>query len=452
MEVPESFMEEIQLIVLPRYILLLLFCLLCNAIFVIGKFAFVQLRREYIEEIVRDGNEKARFLLSLYERPNVFLGMAQLGMAITSLLSGILVAVILFDLLPVMLYYFPSFWAVGAAYVVLFMLLCVVLQWVLGELVPKSIGLQRAESSLMLVGHFIYTCSRLFYPCIVFGNWLGRTLLHSSNLIVTNEIDMAHSEDEIRMLVTASHREGKIDQVESELIGNVFDFADRLAKEIMVPRQDIVCLYADETMADHLKTIRQSRHTRYPLCNEDKDHILGLVHIKDFMDLYLHKRTNLRLVTRPILMVPEVMHVSKLLQMMRAQRTYLAMVVDEYGSTVGLIGLEDIMEELVGNIQNEHTTEKEEIVNLPGGAYEFDGTVLLEDVEELLHIPVEEDIDADTIGGYVFNVLGHTATVKEEVRIGDYRFIVTELQGFRISRVQAVPVAPEKEGEGDGEA
>ena len=165
---------------------------------------------------------------------------------------------------------------------------------------------------------------------------------------MTNEIDMAHSEDEIRMLVTASHKEGKIDQVESELIGNVFDFADRLAKEIMVPRQDIVCLYTEDTMNQHLQTIRQSRHTRYPLCEDDKDHVLGLVHIKDIMDLYIHKRSNLNLIKRPILMVPEIMPASKLLQLMRMRRTYLAMVVDEYGSTVGLIGLEDILEELVG--------------------------------------------------------------------------------------------------------
>ena len=261
---------------------------------------------------------------------------------------------------------------------------------------------------------------------------------------------MAHSEDEIRMLVTASHKEGKIDQVESELIGNVFDFADRLAKEIMVPRQDIVCLYTEDTMSQHMQTIRQSRHTRYPLCEDDKDHVLGLVHIKDIMDLYIHKRSNLNLIKRPILMVPEIMPASKLLQLMRTRRTYLAMVVDEYGSTVGLIGLEDILEELVGTIQNEHTQEKEEIQPLPDGAYEFAGTVLLEDVEELLHIPVEDDVDTDTIGGYVFNALGHTPKVHDEVTIGMYRFTVLEMQRFRIVRLKAEPL-PEREGAGDGE-
>ncbi|MCI1247332.1 MAG: hemolysin family protein [Megasphaera sp.] len=409
----------------------------------VGKFAFAQLRREYIEELIRDGDQKAKELLVLYERPVLFLGTAQLGMALSGLAAG---ATLLYGLAVTYSWFLgmiQNFWLVAVLYVCICIILCL-LMWIFGELVPKSIGLQCAEASLKRVSKFICLWGRLTRPLIVFGNWLGKVILQGRQLEVTNEIDMAHSEDEIRMLVTASHKEGKIDQVESELIGNVFDFADRLAKEIMVPRQDIICLYAEESMQQNLKIIRQSRHTRYPLCEEDKDHVLGLVHIKDLMDLYLHKRNNIRLVKRPILMVPEIMPASKLLQLMRARRTYLAMVVDEYGSTVGLIGLEDILEELVGNIRNEHTAEKEEILPLAEGAYEFDGTVLLDDVEELLHIPVEEDVDTDTIGGYVFNILGHAPSVGDSVSIGNYIFTVMEVSRLRIARLKAV-MNPEEE-------
>lgn len=441
-------MMESELGHIAQYLLLLVPSILLSVFCVIGKFAFVQLRRESIEEMVRDGDTKARFLLKLYEKPAIFLGMAQLGMVISGMASGAVVFYVLYEAFPLLHGWIPL-WAVGILYICIILLVCICL-WVFGELIPKSIGLQRAEGGLKRVSHFIYSASRLFYPFIIFGNWLGQRLLKNRNLDVTNEIDMAHSEDEIRMLITASHKEGKIDPVESELIGNVFDFADRLAKEIMVPRQEIVCLYVEETMNQHLKTIRQSRHTRYPLCTEDKDHILGLIHIKDFMDLYIHKRSNLRLIKRPILMVPEIMPASQLLQLMRARRTYLATVVDEYGSTVGLIGLEDILEELVGNIRNEHSSEQEEIQPLPNGAYEFDGTVLLEDVEEMLHIPVEEDVDTDTIGGYVFYLLGHTPNVGEEVVIGSYKFSVLEVQGFRIARIKAVPMPPADDTEGEG--
>ena len=399
-------------------------CVLCSAVCVTGKFAFAQLRREYIEELVEDGDESAKPLLKLYDNPTLFLGTAQLGMALFGLVGGATIYFALYNGYGQFVQYAGEAWIVWAAYAVVCIVLCGI-AWVFGELIPKSIGLQRAERSLKAIRPLIQPWSRLFYPLICLGNWLGKAILRGRDLEVTNEIDMAHSEDEIRMLVTASHKEGKIDQVESELIGNVFDFADRLAREIMIPRQNIVCLYLEDTMSQHIATIRQSRHTRYPLCEEDKDHILGLIHIKDLMDLYMHKQTNLRQIKRPILMVPEIMPASKLLQLMRARRTYLAMVVDEYGSTVGLIGLEDILEELVGNIKNEHSMEKEEIQPLANGAY----------------------------GGYVFNVLGHTPVVKEEAIIGTYRFVVLEMQRFRIARLKAVPIPPEElpppEGEGE---
>lgn len=434
---------------LVQYLWLLLPCILFSAVCVVGKFSFVQLHQEYIEELVKEGDTKASFLLKLYSNPAKFLGMAQLGMAASAMICGALLFYVLYGLWTPLLQLLPL-WAVLVLYAVA-VIAASLLLWVFGELIPKSIGLQEAEKSLKRVSRLIYWASCLFSPVIVLGNWIGQWFLKERNLDVTNEIDMAHSEDEIRMLITASHREGKLNSVESELIGNVFDFADRLAKEIMVPRQDIVCLFAEETMNQHLKTIRQSRHTRYPLCAEDKDHILGLIHIKDFMDLYIHKKTNLSTIKRPILLVPEIMPASQLLQLMRERRTYLSIVVDEYGSTVGLIDLEDIMEELVGSIQNEHSREREEIVALNGGAYEFDGTVLLEDVEELLHIPVEEDVDADTIGGYVFYLLGHTPAVNDAVMIGSYQFKVKEVQGFRIARLKAIPVAQEKEAPHDDE-
>lgn len=425
-------------------------CVLFSAVCVTGKFAFAQLRREYIEELVKDGDEGAKPLLKLYDNPTLFLGTAQLGMALFGLVGGATIYYALYNGYDRLVQYTGEAWIVWVSYIAVCIVLCGI-AWVFGELIPKSIGLQCAEKSLKAIRPMIQPWSRLLYPLICLGNWLGKVILRGRNLEVTNEIDMAHSEDEIRMLVTASHKEGKIDQVESELIGNVFDFADRLAREIMIPRQNIVCLYMEDTMSQHMMTIRQSRHTRYPLCEGDKDHILGLIHIKDLMDLYMHKQTNLRQIKRPILMIPEIMPASKLLQLMRARRTYLAMVVDEYGSTVGLIGLEDILEELVGNIKNEHSMEKEEIQPLANGAYEFAGTVLLEDVEELLPIPVEEDVDTDTIGGYVFNLLGHTPAVKEEVVIGTYRFIVLEMQRFRIARLKAVPIPPEELPAPEGE-
>ena len=235
-------------------------CVLCSAVCVTGKFAFAQLRREYIEELVEDGDESAKPLLKLYDNPTLFLGTAQLGMALFGLVGGATIYFALYNGYGQFVQYAGEAWIVWAAYAVVCVVLCGI-AWVFGELIPKSIGLQRAERSLKAIRPVIQPWSRLLYPLICLGNWLGKAILRGRDLEVTNEIDMAHSEDEIRMLVTASHKEGKIDQVESELIGNVFDFADRLAREIMIPRQNIVCLYLEDTMSQHIATIRQSRRT-----------------------------------------------------------------------------------------------------------------------------------------------------------------------------------------------
>lgn len=441
-------MTEDQIGVLATCCIIFLLALAVHAFFVVGKFAFVQLRKETLEEVVRDGEEQLKKVLPCYDNTGIFLSMAQVGVSLSAFTAGVVLLYLLTwtYMSAEVIVPFP-----GAYVICLFIaLVYTVLFWVLGELVPKSIGMQVPEKSLLFAGPIIYGLSRIFYPFLTIGMKLGQRVLSGRSLDVTNEIDMAHTEDEIRMLITASHKEGKIDKLESELIDNVFDFSDLLAKEIMIPRQDIICLYAEESMTENLTTINHSRHTRYPLCEEDKDHVLGLVHIKDVLDLRINRRNNLRLINRPILKIPEIMPVSKLLQLMRARRTYLAIVVDEYGSTVGLVSLEDIMEELVGTIRNEHTAEKEEIQPLADGAYEFAGTVLLDNVEELLHIPVEEDRDVDTIGGYVFDLLGHTPEVKDEVTIGNYAFTVLEVQGFRIVRLRAVPIPQEASTEETG--
>ena len=312
-------MTEDQIGVLATCCIIFLLALAVHAFFVVGKFAFVQLRKETLEEVVRDGEEQLKKVLPCYDNTGIFLSMAQVGVSLSAFTAGIVLLYFLTwtYMSAEVIVPFP-----GAYVICLFIaLVYTVLFWVLGELVPKSIGMQVPEKSLLFAGPIIYGLSRIFYPFLTIGMKLGQRVLSGRSLDVTNEIDMAHTEDEIRMLITASHKEGKIDKLESELIDNVFDFSDLLAKEIMIPRQDIICLYAEESMTENLTTINHSRHTRYPLCEEDKDHVLGLVHIKDVLDLRINRRNNLRLINRPILKIPEIMPVSKLLQLMRARRT-----------------------------------------------------------------------------------------------------------------------------------
>jgi CBS domain containing-hemolysin-like protein len=251
-----------------------------------------------------------------------------------------------------------------------------------------------------------------------------------------------HSEDELRQIVSASEKGGAIDPVESKLIDNVFDFADRVAREVMVPRQDMVCLFTDDSLSDNLNVIKATGHTRYPLCTEDRDHILGMVHIRELMNVDENDpKFSLSNVMREMVVVPESMSIAKILQIMQHKHVQMAVVADEYGGTAGLVTMEDLLEEIVGDIQDEHDSDMPEVNKLPDGSYIFDGLVLLDEVSEVLNIKFDEP-EEDTIGGYVFGLIGRQPEVGDKVTADGYQFEVLASTGFRVLRVKVTKVAP----------
>lgn len=250
--------------------------------------------------------------------------------------------------------------------------------------------------------------------------------------------------------MSASERHGQIDHVEGSMIGNVFDFADRVAREVMVPRQDMVCLFLDDALAENMAVVRSSHHTRYPLCMEDKDQVVGTLHVRDLLKLKPGQTTfDLRRLMRPIVVIPEAMPVPKALHLMQQRHVQMVLVADEYGGTAGLITMEDLVEEIVGDIQDEHEAqEPPDVLQLPDGRIEFDGMVLLDDVAEQLPI-VFDDPEEDTIGGYVFGLLGRKPEIGDVVEISGYSFKVLRTEGFRVVRVLAakLPQEPEQKEE-----
>lgn len=234
------------------------------------------------------------------------------------------------------------------------------------------------------------------------------------------------------------------------MIGNVFDFADRVAREVMVPRQDMVCLFLDDALAENMAVVRSSHHTRYPLCMEDKDQVVGTLHVRDLLKLKPGQTTfDLRRLMRPIVVIPEAMPVPKALHLMQQRHVQMVLVADEYGGTAGLITMEDLVEEIVGDIQDEHEAqEPPDVLQLPDGRIEFDGMVLLDDVAEQLPI-VFDDPEEDTIGGYVFGLLGRKPEIGDVVEISGYSFKVLRTEGFRVVRVLAakLPQEPEQKEE-----
>jgi len=422
---------------------------LLNAFFVVAEFSLVKIRRTRLEELAFQGNGRARLALQIVSNFDTYLGATQLGVTLASLGLGWLGEPAVAALIaPLVFKYFPdAVWLVHTVSVAVGFTIITFLNIVLGELVPKALAIQRTEQLALFCAWPLFVFHKLGYPVIVLFNKAARATKALIGIKPASEAEVAHSEEELRMIVNASHRGGVLDQMESELIDNVFDFADRLAREVMVPRQDMVCLFTDDPFEENMRVVRETGHTRYPLCVEDKDHVIGMVHIRDLLDMDIcgTGEKDLRSIMREILVVPEGMSVARLLQAMRRKRTHLAVVADEYGGTAGLVALEDVLEEIVGDIQDEHDAEEvAEIQRLEDGSYEFDGRVLLDDVAELLNIRLEEH-EEDTLGGYIFGLLGRRPEVGDELNIGDYRFSVLQVNGFRVVRVKAVPLAPQAE-------
>lgn len=417
---------------------------LFNAFFVVAEFSLVKIRKTRLEELVQQGNRKAQLALSVVSSFDTYLGATQLGITLASLALGWLGEPAITSLIePYILGYLPgSPWVLTTISIALGFTIITFFHIVLGELVPKSLAIQRAEEMALFAVWPLYIFHKIGYPIIVLFNRAAKGILSLLGIKAANEADLAHSEEELRMIVSASQRGGVIDQMESELIDNVFDFADRLAREVMVPRQDMICLFVDDSYEENMKVVRETNHTRFPLCVEDRDHIIGMVHLRDLMDFDLCRtsKKDLQTIMREILVVPEGMSVAKVLQIMRRRHIHLAVVADEYGGTAGLVALEDIIEEIVGDIQDEHDEEVEmEIQRIADGVYEFDGRVLLDDVDEILHIRLEEH-EEDTLGGYIFGLLGRRPETGDKVNIGDYAFEVMKVNGFRIVRVKATPL------------
>lgn len=415
-----------------------------NGFFVIAEFSLVKIRRTRLEELAQQGDGQAKLALELVGSLDTYLSAVQLGITLASLALGWIGEPAIASLIePVFNQYFPgSPLLLHTISTATGFIIITLMHVVLGELIPKSLAIQRTEQMVLMAAWPLYIFHKIGYPIIALFDRTAGVFLKIFGIEHAHEDDVAHSEEELRMIVSASQRGGVLDQMEGELIDNVFDFADRLAREVMVPRQDMVCLFADDSFAENMHVVRETGHTRYPLCLEDKDHVLGMIHIRDIMDMELVdvQDRDLRTIMREILVVPEGMSVAKLLQVMRRKRTHLAVVADEYGGTAGLVAMEDVIEEIVGDIHDEHDADVEvEIQRDKDGAFEFDGVVLLDDVAELLNIRLE-DHEEDTIGGYIFGLLGRRPEIGDKVEIGDYSFVVLRVNGYRIVRVKAVPL------------
>jgi len=287
----------------------------------------------------------------------------------------------------------------------------------------------------MWTAPFLIGFYKLMYPFIWLLNGTANQLLRLFGIRPATEHEAAHTEEEIRILMEESHKSGYIDKTELALVDNIFDFAERNAREIMIPRTDMVCLYANLSFEENLQIALTEKMTRYPVCHPDKDHIIGFIHIKDlFTAVTKGKNIHINTIIRKVITVPESMQISDLLKMMQKKRTQLAIVIDEYGGTAGLLTIEDIIEEIVGEIQDEFDEERLPIEEKGNDNFSVDGRVLLEEVNDLFGLHIEND-DVDTLGGWIYSQVETPPKLNQRIEFDGFEFIITEVENLRINRV-----------------
>ena len=426
----------------PFFVALAIGLVLLNAFFTAAELAMVRVRATRIEALAEEGHWQARLVRSIQRRPDAFLSATQLGITLTSLGLGWVGEPAFAHLLS------EVFAALGIesravihnlSFALAFATITF-LHIVLGELAPKSYAIRFTERVALWVALPMRLFQLLFAPALWLLQRAAGATLKIFGVTAETSGDLAHSEDELRLLLAESHRVGELSGTKRELLENVIDYTERTARHVMVPRADIAYLSLARPLEENLAVVTQAAATRFPLCSTDIDHVIGMVHVKDLFNRRDAVRTSedLAATKREILFVPETRPLDLLQRDFQQRRTHMAIVVDEYGGTSGLVTLEDVIEEIVGEIQDEFDREPPRVEETPQGLV-FDGLSLVDDVADRLGIKLPEMADVSTIGGFVTARIGRIPRPGDKVSIEGYDFTVVEIRGRRLTKVLVAP-------------
>lgn len=419
--------------------------------FVAAEFAIVKIRSSRIDQLVAEGKRGALAAKKVTTNLDEYLSACQLGITVTAMGLGWLGEPTIEKLLHPLFEKWnlnPSISSVltfGLAFMIM-----TYLHVVVGELAPKTMAIQKAERVTLLLAGPLMMFYKVMYPFIWVLNGSARVITGLFGLKPASEHEVAHTEEELRLILSDSYESGEINQAEYKYVNNIFEFDNRIAKEIMVPRTEIVGFYLEDSVEEHMKVIQNERYTRYPIFGEDKDDIIGMVNVKDFFIRYMTEDqkdlSSIRSYMRPIIEVMETTPIHDLLLQMQKKRIPMAVLYDEYGGTAGIVTLEDILEEIVGEIRDEYDEdEAPPIQHVNEQHIIVDGKVLISEVKDLFGLHIEED-DVDTIGGWIM-MQNHEIEEGQHVEAEGYEFKVLEKDAYQIKRVEIRKMEQEKEEE-----
>ncbi|WP_203364466.1 hemolysin family protein [Bacillus sp. REN10] len=411
-----------------------------TAFFVVSEFAIVKVRSSRINQLIEEGHPRAIAAKQVIMGLDEYLSACQLGITITALALGWIgepvVAGLLYPLMemlniPNSLSHVIS---VGVAFTIITFLHVVV-----GELAPKTLAIQKAETMTLTVAKPLIFFYKAMYPFIWMLNSSARVVTGLFGLKPVSEGDIAHSEEELRIILSESLRSGEINPSEFKYVNKIFEFDDRIAKEIMVPRTEMVTLSKDETIDSFINIVCEERFTRYPIIDGDKDHIIGLINFKEVLTDYVkNKETGqlqLEQYVRPTIRVIDSIPIHELLVKLQKERIHMAILMDEYGGTSGLVTIEDILEEIVGEIQDEFDLDEVPLIRkLTDSHFIVDGKVLISEINNLLNLDMQDE-DIDTIGGWMLTE-NYEAAQGDIIEYNGYLFLIKEMEDRQVKYVE----------------
>ncbi|MGM8216097.1 hemolysin family protein [Bacillaceae bacterium W0354] len=422
------------------YLFTIIILIALTAFFVASEFAIVKIRSSTIESLMLQGNKKAEAAHKVVSHLDEYLSACQLGITITALGLGWIgeptvesMLRPLFNLLD-----FPDQVTHFLSFIIAFFLITF-LHVVIGELVPKTLAIQKTEFIALNTAKPLIIFFKVMYPFIWILNGSARILTKMFGVSMASDHELAHTEEELRIILSDSYESGEINQSEYKYVNRIFEFDNRLAKEIMVPRMYVEVFDYNTTVEQFLKSVRESKYTRYPVVKGDHDHIIGLINIKQVVTSITEiediKEETIESYTRPIIRVIETIPIKQLLKKMQKEHIHMAVLIDEYGGTSGIVTVEDILEEIVGEIQDEFDNEEEELVDeVQPNEYVLDGRILLTEVNELLSLNIDNS-DVDTLSGWLL-------TENPDLREGDtyeygqYTFVIKKIDQYSIRKVE----------------
>lgn len=412
-------------------IIILIILILINAFFASAEIAFISLNDAKIDIQAKEGNKNAKKIQNMLKNPSKFLATIQIGVTLAGFLSSAFASDTFADkLAPVLNTWLPSL-SISTWKSISIIIITIILSYftlVFGELVPKRIAMKYYEKVSFASIGVIKTISVITAPFVKF-------LTFSTNIVsklfgVTGEEEDNVTEEEIRMMVDVGEEKGTIKEEEKEMINNVFEFNDKFVSEIMVPRNKIFALDIDMTIAEVIEKLSEDmRYSRIPVYDENMDNIKGIIYIKDLLISNKNKNSKIKSLVKEAYFVSETKRVNELFQELRKDKKQIAIVLDEYGGTAGMVTMEDILEEIVGEIYDEYDKETDKFKKIDNNTFLFDASIALYDVEKFLDIDIDEE-DVDTLGGYLIKKLDRIP------KDGEKPIVETEKVTYKIEKVK----------------